>query len=86
MKRIDSHDGDDREAEYDGPETIQAITRAIESHGHTVIGLEATPDFPRDSAAAEELADGLPFIDLEVVEAADFALLVERYFVHWAGR
>ena len=39
-----------------------------------------TPDFPRDSAAAEELADGLPFIDLEVVEAADFALLVERYF------
>jgi len=47
MKRIDSHDGDDREAEYDAPETIQAITRAIESHGHTVIGLEATQDFPR---------------------------------------
>ncbi len=47
MKRIDSQDGDDREAEYDAPETIQAITRAIESHGHTVIPLEATPDFPR---------------------------------------
>lgn len=47
MKRIDSHEGDDREAEYDAPETIQAITRAIESHGHTVVPLEATPDFPR---------------------------------------
>jgi D-alanine--D-alanine ligase len=47
MKRIDSHAGDDREAEYDAPETIQAITRAIESHGYTVVPLEATPDFPR---------------------------------------
>ncbi|MGH7270851.1 MAG: D-alanine--D-alanine ligase family protein, partial [Polyangiaceae bacterium] len=47
MKRIESHAGDDREAEYDAPETIQAITRAIESHGHEVVPLEATPDFPR---------------------------------------
>jgi D-alanine-D-alanine ligase len=47
MKRIGSSDGDDREAEYDPPETIEAITKAIESHGHTVVPLEATPDFPR---------------------------------------
>ena len=47
MKRIDSHGGDDREAEYDAPETIQSITTAIESHGHVVVPLEATPDFPR---------------------------------------
>jgi D-alanine-D-alanine ligase len=47
MKRIDSHGGDDREAEYDAPETIQALTRAIESHGHVVVPLEATPEFPR---------------------------------------
>jgi D-alanine--D-alanine ligase len=47
MKRIDSHAGDDREAEYDAPETIHAITQAIESHGHEVVPLEATPDFPR---------------------------------------
>jgi D-alanine--D-alanine ligase len=47
MKRIDSHAGDDREAEYDAPETIHAVTRAIESHGHVVVPLEATPDFPR---------------------------------------
>ncbi|HXX65975.1 MAG TPA: ATP-grasp domain-containing protein [Polyangiaceae bacterium] len=47
MKRIESHGGDDREAEYDAPETIDAITRAIESHGHVVVPLEATPEFPR---------------------------------------
>jgi D-alanine-D-alanine ligase len=52
MKRIESHGGDDREAEYDAPETIQAITRAIESHGHVVVPLEATPDFPRALIAA----------------------------------
>jgi D-alanine-D-alanine ligase len=47
VKRIDSHGGDDREAEYDAPETIQAITQAIESHGHVVVPLEATQEFPR---------------------------------------
>ncbi|MDP9149802.1 MAG: ATP-grasp domain-containing protein, partial [Myxococcota bacterium] len=47
MKRIESHGGDDREAEYDAPETIEAITAAIESHGHVVLPLEATADFPR---------------------------------------
>ena len=52
MKRIDSHAGDDREAEYDAPETIQAITQAIESHGHVVVPLEATPDFPRALTAS----------------------------------
>ncbi|MGO8994828.1 MAG: ATP-grasp domain-containing protein [Polyangiaceae bacterium] len=52
MKRIDSHDGDDREAEYDAPHTIEAISKAIESHGHTVIPLEATPDFPRTLLAS----------------------------------
>jgi D-alanine--D-alanine ligase len=47
MKRIGSHEGDDREAEYDAPETIQAISQAIESHGHVTVPLEATADFPR---------------------------------------
>jgi len=36
----------DVEAEYDAPETLDAIRRAIESHGHEVIELEATPDLP----------------------------------------
>jgi D-alanine--D-alanine ligase len=48
MKRIDSQAGDDREAEYDAPETILAIAEAIESHGHTAVRLEATADFPRN--------------------------------------
>jgi D-alanine--D-alanine ligase len=47
MKRIGSSDGDDREAEYDSPETIEALAKAIESHGHTVVPLEATPELPR---------------------------------------
>ncbi len=36
--------------------------------------------FPRDSVAADELVDGLPFVDLELVEARDFAILVEEHF------
>lgn len=52
MKRIGSANGDDREAEYDPPETIEAITKAIESHGHTVVPLEATVDFPRSLLSA----------------------------------
>src|SRR5437016_12079474 len=47
MRRIDSQNGDDREAEYDSPKTIEALTRAIEGQGHTVVPLEATPEFPR---------------------------------------
>ena len=39
--------GDDREAEYDSPKTIEALSAAIESHGHVVVPLEATADFPR---------------------------------------
>jgi D-alanine-D-alanine ligase len=52
MKRIESHGGDDREAEYDAPETIRAITQAIESHGHVVVPLEATVEFPRTLMAS----------------------------------
>jgi D-alanine--D-alanine ligase len=47
MKRIEPQGGDDREAEYDAPETIQAIALAIQSQGHVAVPLEATPDFPR---------------------------------------
>lgn len=46
MKRIDPA-ADDAEAEYDSPHTIESITEAIESHGHQVVHLEATGDFPR---------------------------------------
>jgi len=46
MKRIDTT-ANDTEAEYDSPKTIDAIIQAIESHGHQVVPLEATGDFPR---------------------------------------
>ena len=39
-------------------------------------------DYPRDSQAAEEIVGGLPFIDLELVEDAEFAILVEDFFRH----
>ncbi|WP_437962884.1 ATP-grasp domain-containing protein (plasmid) [Sorangium sp. So ce119] len=42
----------DSEAEFDSPRTIQAIANAIESYGHTVVSLEATPDLPRALTAA----------------------------------
>ncbi len=52
MKRVDSKSTDD-EAEWDPPETIQAIADAIKSHGHTVVHLEATPDLPRVLAESD---------------------------------
>jgi D-alanine-D-alanine ligase len=37
---------DDRDAEFDTPETIAKIREAIESYGHEVVELEATPELP----------------------------------------
>jgi D-alanine-D-alanine ligase len=34
----------DQDAEYDTPQTIAAIREAVESYGHTVVELEATPE------------------------------------------
>ncbi len=47
IKRLDSKRGNDAEAEYDAPETIDAIREALESYGHVVIPLEATAELPR---------------------------------------
>jgi D-alanine-D-alanine ligase len=38
--------GDDSEAEYDSPKTLQAIREAIASYGHEVVDLEANADLP----------------------------------------
>jgi D-alanine-D-alanine ligase len=46
IKRIGSK-GNDTEAEFDAPETIESIREALESYGHVVVPLEATPDLPR---------------------------------------
>lgn len=59
MKRVDA---DDAEAEFDSPKTIQAIAAGIESYGHTVVHLEATPDLPR------RLADAAPDVVFNIAE------------------
>jgi D-alanine-D-alanine ligase len=47
VKRVDSKAGNDTEAEYDAPETIDSIRDALESYGHVVVPLEATAELPR---------------------------------------
>ena len=37
-------------------------------------------DFPLDPAAAADLNEGLPFIDLHMAEAKEFAILVEQLY------
>jgi D-alanine--D-alanine ligase len=44
--------GEDREAEFDAPETVTAIAGALASFGHEVVGLEATAELPTALAAA----------------------------------
>lgn len=48
LKRIHADDSGERdeEAEYDEPESLEAIRSAIRSHGHEVVDLEATPALP----------------------------------------
>lgn len=38
------------------------------------------PGFPRDAFAERELIAGLPFLELSVVNQADFSLLVNEFF------
>lgn len=66
LKRVaSSMDGAiDSDAEYDSPKVIAAIRSAIESHGHEVVELEATPELPAIIGAAGvdvvfNLAEGL---------------------------
>ncbi|MEA2697584.1 MAG: D-alanine-D-alanine ligase [Myxococcales bacterium] len=47
VKRVDTKSGNDSEAEYDAPETIDAIRDALESYGHQVLPFEATAELPR---------------------------------------
>ncbi len=45
--------GDDSEAEYDSPKTLQAIREAIASHGHEVFDLEANAELPQKLAQTQ---------------------------------
>ncbi|MHB1843936.1 MAG: D-alanine--D-alanine ligase family protein [Deltaproteobacteria bacterium] len=53
VKRVipSGESGEDSEAEYDSPKTLQAIREAIVSHGHEVVDLEATSELPQRLAA-----------------------------------
>jgi len=37
-------------------------------------------DFPLDPAAAADLSEGLPFVDLHLAETKEFAILVEQLY------
>lgn len=47
VKRIDPTTGDDTDAEFDAPTTINAIKAALESLGHEVVLIEARPELAR---------------------------------------
>lgn len=48
LKRLKpTSETDDLEAEYDPPATIEAVNKALEQLGHTIVPLEATPELPR---------------------------------------
>ena len=37
-------------------------------------------DFPQDDEAEQELLNGLPFLEIQLVRQARFTILVERFF------
>ncbi|HWN68001.1 MAG TPA: ATP-grasp domain-containing protein [Haliangium sp.] len=53
VKREGVSPNSDEQAEWDPPETIMAISSALERQGHVVVHLEATPDLPRVLAEAD---------------------------------
>ena len=70
----------DEEAEYDGPQTIQAVREAIAAAGHEVIDLEATTELPNVLAATPvdvvfNMAEGIKGRNREAVVPALLELL-----------
>lgn len=55
------------------------VTDALEPNDIDCVGL-ISPGFPKDSAAEKELLAGLPFLDIQLVRQALFAILVDRFF------
>lgn len=47
LRRVDPRGGSDDEAEFDSPQTVDAIAEVLESLGHEVVRLEATPELPK---------------------------------------
>ncbi len=64
LKRVDPRSGNDEDAEFDAPTTIEALASAIRSLGHDVVLLEATAELPKVLAGTEldvvfNIAEGL---------------------------
>ena len=55
------------------------VTDAVEPNDVDCV-LLISSGFPRDPAAEVELVAGLPFLELSLVNQADFDLLVEDFF------
>ncbi len=55
------------------------VTDALEPNDVDCALLLST-DFPLDPTAAAELAEGLPFVDLHMTEAKEFAIMVEQLY------
>jgi D-alanine-D-alanine ligase len=80
-----AHAADDEYAEWDGPETLDAVERALARHGE-VIRLEATDDFPQALRAARpdivfNIAEGLRGPNRE----AHVPAICEFYGVPYSG-
>lgn len=75
---------DDREAEFDGPATLEALTAAIEAAGHVVVPIEADVGFLRrvgevDIDLAFNIAEGLHGRSRESLVPAVLDLLQIEY-------
>ncbi|MCB9730899.1 MAG: hypothetical protein H6744_21155 [Deltaproteobacteria bacterium] len=82
LKRVKPsvHTGQDSEAEFDAPETVDAIRAALASFGHEVILIEARPDFlerigPAKPDVVFNIAEGLRGRSREAVVPAVLELL-----------
>jgi hypothetical protein len=42
--------------------------------------LQIDPNHTHDTTALDEIAEGLPFLDIQSVEIHDFTMLVEQFF------
>lgn len=56
------------------------VTDAIEPNDVDCGELLLADDFPLEPGAAADLSVGLPFVDLHMVEAVDFAMMVEQFY------
>ena len=78
LKRIkpqQENDWSDSEAEYDSPDTVEALDKALQSYGYTVLRFEATRDLPRILADADvdlvfNIAEGVEGRNREAVVPA----------------